>query len=852
MELLGLVGEGACGSIFIARDREGTPPTFPHTKWYAVRVYNAIAINRSLIENMVKRLEGGSYPEGVIPIAWIESKQGSRCMIMPMLAEIDEQTATITPRSLQEKMSSDPAADAWPIIEKIAFALAQLHQRRVAHGNLKPGNIFFNENGDIFLTDFATGQMPGVGMLPQTDALLYAPPEQLQDPNGYLAGKGYSWDTFAFAMLAFRLLTGKFPRCEATLGRGIPDQNQAENQADGIEANLHKLSESHDYLELENWCDEAADERERQRRKVIQKCLSVDPQDRYTDMNEVLHAWQLIDTNAEATNEKSGLMKNVRLNKMLMMGSLMIASLAVIGCIALASMLAHQKTGRNSDVKSLNQKISELEKERDGIIAAKSVILKDKNAAEQREKTSRQQSAAREANLRKLLTALGVTTDHLFEWIMRTTSTELPELQKNEHGSDVLARELGNFLKQTEGDNQAKPVRARTLMQLAELAIHRSNPREADRLIDLADTAWKQAGIKEPGFPARLARARLACLLQSLDNSDSVLINSLLPKAHKNIHAISEGDPHENSRNHAIMHIVHGSMVQSTEPAKALENFLLALKHLEGVHNALPDHVALRSQFARYALQSASIADSLNRVDDASKLRHKAANHLRWILGKNPDLKLAKIKLAEIEILSAESEMRAGNDQQGAAKLGTAEKLLSGLAADDTSLSGVAMQIALAKGLRSVLLRDQGKPEDATKTLEEAINVMRTVLAANPGAAEPTYRLAVYHWQRAGLFGDSGNAKGELDQGKQAAALMQGLLKAGAGKRDTELRRSLAYLYGDLGHTAETKGEKTEAASFFKNASNMWQSLIDKNGKLEEYTDGLQWSQSRYREVGGK
>jgi len=32
----------------------------------------------------------------------------------------------------------------------------------------------------------------------------------------------------------------------------------------------------------------------------------------------------------------------------------------------------------------------------------------------------------------------------------------------------------------------------------------------------------------------------------------------------------------------------------------------------------------------------------------------------------------------------------------------------------------------------------------------------------------------------------------------------------------------------------------------------MWQSLITKNGKQEEYTEGLKWSQTRYKEVGGK
>ena len=119
-------------------------------------------------------------------------------------------------------------------------------------------------------------------------------------------------------------------------------------------------------------------------------------------------------------------------------------------------------------------------------------------------------------------------------------------------------------------------------------------------------------------------------------------------------------------------------------------------------------------------------------------------------------------------------------------------------------------------------------------------------------ANEPLYRLAVFHWQRGGLSGDAGDTNGELREGKQAADLMQRLLKAGAGKRDTELRRSLAYLYGDLGHTAYSKDKKADAISFFKNASAMWQSLITKNGKKEEYTEGLKWSQTRYKEVGGR
>ncbi|MCP5537392.1 MAG: hypothetical protein H7A51_14315 [Akkermansiaceae bacterium] len=850
MELLGLVGEGSCGSVFIARDLEGSTPALPDTKWYAVRVFNALAVNRPLIESMVHRLSGGTYPRGVVPIVWKESKQGTRCMIMPMLAEVNEEKATIAPRSLQEQLVEFPTKNAWELIEKIAHALAEMHHRRISHGNLKPGNIFFNDQGELFLTDFAMGQMPGVGMLPYTDALLYAPPEQLREPEGYLSGKGYAWDTYAFAVLAFRLLTGMFPRCEATFSKVAP--RPGESHVTGIQADVIKLAERLEHRELANWTNEAADDRERKRREVIQQCLSLNPEDRFGDLNEVLHAWETIDSNARAANEKAGLLKNVKLTKLRMTGSLILAAAGAAGCIILASLLAYEKSARSSDVANLNLAISGLQKERDDARTSETSAIAAKNAAEQREQDTISGNATREARLRGQLNALGVANDHLLEWMMRNESTELPELKKSDPGRDIMLAELRQFLKLTEGENQFQAVRARVLMQLAELEIHAKNPVEADKLLDLGAAGWAQAQIKEPGYNSRLARARLACLLQSLDTNDPAFTNTLLPKARKDIAAITAGDVNETRRINAVMQIIDGSMIQAKDPAKALEHFLLALKDLEGVHKALPDHVAVRSDLARFALHSASLAEGLNLLEDASQLRSKAAIHLRWLLEKNPNLKLAKVKLAEIEIMAAESDMRAGNDTQGAAKLTTAEKLLSGLSADDTTPDGASMQIATAKGLRSVLLRDRGQTTHAAKSLDEAILLTERIVAAHPEASEPLYRLAVFHWQRGGLSGDAGDTAGELTQGAKAADLMQQLLKSGAGKRDTELRRSLAYLYGDLGHTAYSKGKKADAIAFFKNATTMWQSLVTRNGKKEEYTEGLKWSQTRYREVGGR
>jgi len=850
MELLGLVGEGACGSIYIARDAKGVTPIFPDTPWYAVRVFNALAVNRPLIENMVKRLSGGSYPDGVVPIVWKQSQQGSRCMIMPMLADVDEEKGTIAPRSLQNRMGDFPETDPWEVIEKIAHALANMHHCRIPHGNLKPGNIFFDENDQVFLTDFAMGQMPGVGMLPYTDALLYAPPEQLREPDGYLTGRAYTWDTYAFAVLAFRLLTGKFPRCEATFSEVAPAPG--ESHVTGIQADVNKLAERLEHRELESWPGEAHDNRERKRREVIQKCLSLNPEDRYADLSEVIHAWESIDADTKASNEKAGLVKNATRSKRRMKSALLLAGACAAGCLILAGLLALEKHSHSTDTTTLNKEIATLKKERDTAKTSETQALKAKNEALAREKRSKQLAATREAHLRNQLLALGLTNDHLLGWMMRTHNSNLPQLKKSDPARDVIESELRKFMKLTEGDSQFQPVRARITMALAELALHAHQPAKADSLLDRAAVAWKSAHIKDPTYASRMARARLVCLLQALDQNDAKLTSALLPKARNDIQAITTGDPHETRRINAVMQIIDGRMIQASNPAKALEHFQLALKDLQGVHKALPDHVVVRSDLATCALDSATLAESLDRVDDAARLRELAAKHLRWLLKKNPKLKLAKIQLAQIEIMAAEADMRAGNDTAGSNKLSTAEKLLSGLAPDDLSPDGVSMQIATAKGLRAVLLRDKGRTADAAKHLDEAIRLTKKIVAANPGASEPLYRLAVFHWQRAGLSGDAGDTNDELAQGEYAAKLMQQLLKKGAGKRDNELRRSLAYLYGDLGHTAYAKGKKSDAISFFKNAINMWQSLITKNGQLKEYTEGLKWSKTRYREVGGK
>lgn len=832
-ELLGLVGEGACGSVYIARKATNAQPG----EWFAIRVFNALAVNRPLIENIAGRLTNGSYPKGVVPIRWDRSQQGSNCMIMPMLADVDEEKGTIATRSLQESIADYPKADAWGVIEKLAHALASMHSRRIPHGNLKPGNIFFKADGEILLTDFAMGHMPGVGMLPFTDALLYAPPEQLRDPEGYLSGKGYSWDTYAFASIAFRLLTGKFPRCESTFKKVAP--GPGESHVTGIQADVIKLAERLEHRELESWPEESLDDRERQRREVIQRCLSLDPEDRYDDLPQVIKAWADIDSQAQVADDQAKMSKKVTLNRVGMIAALSLAAAGAIGCLILSAMLSSEKSARTSDVSGLNKRIEKLDAQRITAEQSETAAIAKRN-----------QAVTREEKLRKQLTALGVTNDRLLTWMLRDKNTDLPELQKtgpDKTAADAMERELKNFLKMTEGEDQFQPIRARILLQLSELEIHRKNPNSGANLLDQALPALKKAQVKEPGQDYRIARARLICLMQAQDQDNTELVTALLPKAREAIAQLNSADPTETQRIRATMEIIDGRLIQAKDPAKALTHFKNAIQNLKGIQKALPENISIRSDLAKHILQSSTLAESLDRVDDAVKLRGEAADHLRWLLGKNPKFVFAKVKLAEMEIMSAEADMLSGNDSSGERKLVKAEKLLADIKATDTSTTGAAMQIAVTKGLRAVLHRDRGRTTDAAKNLDYAINLAQKIVAANPKANEPLYRLAGFYWQRASLAGDAGDSTTELKLGSEAANMMEKLLKDGAGKRDNELRRSLAYLYGNLGHTASRKGKRTEAAAYYNNAARVWQSLVDKNGKRGEYAEGLKWSKDRAR-----
>lgn len=273
-----MIGRGGCGRVFLQPDEDGG--------WLALKKFDEHAVNLPLLERMTRRLGEGGWPSGVLPVLRSDFEGTAAFRLSQLLAEVGDNGKSVSARSLQHDSGALAGTDARTTIESLARALAAMHGRGVAHGNLKPGNVFLDPDGGVLLTDWTLGNMPGIREFQFTDAILYQPPEQLRDPAGYSGVSGLRWDVFAFGVLAFRMLTGRFPRCDDTYGRVAPPLGTTGR--DDLIVDLEKVARSLESAGEWRWPDLAAMQEDDNLRKYIGRCLSLDPSGRPADMVQVV------------------------------------------------------------------------------------------------------------------------------------------------------------------------------------------------------------------------------------------------------------------------------------------------------------------------------------------------------------------------------------------------------------------------------------------------------------------------------------------------------------------------------------------------------------------------------------
>ena len=837
------IGSGATGTVYDAMGQNGED--------CVVKVLDSMASNPALLENRIARLQNGGAQDVTVQIHAYALHARPACLVMPLMAERLEMVGSVEryrPCNLQIFFADYCQTDkAWPFLIKLANRLAIMHKARVAHGNIKPGNIFLGPNGGPLLADFASGMMPGVHYIGYSDALLYSPPEQLRDPEGYLEEAGYQWDVYAFGVLAYRLLTGRFPRCHDTLSPFSP--------APGTEERFHVDSDRESiaaWLETDPdviWESEAEDERELRRREMVNFCLGLDVMGRPSDMREVARYFESIERDfiVEAEQKRQRIDRdNADKGRR---KSRTLAALSVLVAIGLGAIWGI--TVQKNKVITEKRKV-EFDQYRDTATSAISNLesVRDEtqgilDGALEREKTLQKSLANEQSQSQSEIISAQETSEHLFRWILEKGVNGYPVLEGRKERLSLLAKMIQEQLEGMDARPQLKSQAAILRLRYAEILLAKGDA-------ELGEAALRSA-LEVEGLPsAGRARANLRLLLLK-SARDEKNIDDDIVSAGAAIRSAWPNEGKERIRAEAAMDLVRARNAEANNNKKlALAFYLKCLKGYRELSKLFPENQVLAMTLGRTYLAAAASIEGTGATEDVAKLRGEAAKEFLKLIAKQekPDPAL------EYQIASANAARAVALWQEG--KSFEAEKLaqegvkkLSSLLAKMPGNSGVIFDLSSQNGILATFLRDEGKPAEAGRLLETSIASLRSVIAKEPEDWNARYLIASLKWQRAGILGQQGKKDEELRLGAAAHDELTALLKSGVRRPNSgTVRRSLAYLCGDLGHSANLAGKKDLAIGYLREAQECWQILKANEGDQLEFREGHQWTVDRLMEMG--
>lgn len=218
-QLVELIGEGGMGRVFKALDlrRVESGAAQPHV---AVKVLTLVSAQPdsalAALQREAQQLQVLSHPN-IVRVFDCDRDGTTVFMTMEYLVG----------HSLYQELVARPPtggpalerSHARRVIAAIADALDFAHQRGIVHGDVKPGNVFVTDSGEFKVVDFGVARWvtgPNASDRTSRDATpsarisavtpRYASPQLLAGHPAEIAD-----DVYAFAGLAYQLLTGTLP-----------------------------------------------------------------------------------------------------------------------------------------------------------------------------------------------------------------------------------------------------------------------------------------------------------------------------------------------------------------------------------------------------------------------------------------------------------------------------------------------------------------------------------------------------------------------------------------------------------------------------------------------------------------
>jgi len=249
-----LLGIGGMGAVYRVRDRELDRDA-------ALKLIRSdIAENAEALERFKREIQLSSKitHRNVLRVYDLGESDGIKFLTMEYVDGEDL-------GSLVKREGRLPLARALDVLRQVCEGLQAAHEAGVIHRDLKPQNIMLDRSGGVYLTDFGLAKSLEQSGMTQTGTLLgtpfYMSPEQVRG-----AEVDRRSDIYSLGIILYQMVTGSLPYTGDT-----PYEVMSQR--------LHRLPRP--VVELNP-------EAPAYLRKIIERCLAVDPSLRYGSAAEVL------------------------------------------------------------------------------------------------------------------------------------------------------------------------------------------------------------------------------------------------------------------------------------------------------------------------------------------------------------------------------------------------------------------------------------------------------------------------------------------------------------------------------------------------------------------------------------
>jgi len=827
-ETVELIGEGTAGKTYHGTRPDGSP--------CAVKVLDALAVNARVLGFSLDKLAGLNPPAGVVPILDRRLDETPMFLATPLYGE---QTAEgFLPNSLERLGPQLSTGDKWKIIEDLAETLGWLHRHGIPHTAINPGNVFLvldDEDCTVRLTDLALGWMRDIHYMDLDPLLPSLAPEQATHPEGVYEGVALGWDVYAFGVVSYWLLEGRWPRGVAfkdSIDRSNPMRASVDPEAYAT-ALLADPAPA--------WSEPSRGPDDDRCRQVLERCLEIEPSARPGDLREVLLDFERIGHGREVEDLQSSLdgeQKNHSRTRWT--GRAIAAGLAtLLGLIALYAGLtltrARQAEGQiDSDRKGYEKEIVD----RDGTITGLEGGLEVAHRHREEAYAELEESSGTvDLLLGQLLDPAREGGSGATEHEVKLAEAELGKAR--EHFENKLATEAENTFD-----------RARTLISLARIDEALGDP--ASALERFGQTAaciegFLGANDDHPALlPARerLAFAYRACHRLHLQAGENEAAAAALQKGAAIARQLAQMPGALDSwKEECVRCELEVSRAQSLAGESAA-----ALATLAGTA-ALATSPSLKSEvllFEAEALRTVGDVDeAIKRHIDGVKL---LSDEEAAAPGRNRLLASHCTRLAEL--LSD-----AGQPEEAIEASETAVALLTQLYEKNAKEPAFWDELARNYGLIADYQRDAGQSAQALAKATAGLDLHIACVQQFP--SEPLYREGALAsvTRAASLLADSSRVPESIKMLREAEsgaeAYLGGTTVPVEGRRRIDAAR--ARLLGQLGHFEEESGQKPAARESFRKASKIWESLAAQavGEKKDLYREQAEWSGDRFSKLGG-